>query len=425
MTLKILPEIEENLFPLKPEELNLLEESILSEGVRDALVVWPKDGELILVDGHNRYRIAKEHNIPFEIKEKHFNDLDEVKVWIINNQLGRRNLPDYVKFELVQKKKKILLEIGRQKKINDGKIARDKQLGVLSLSDKTPKEPHNTQKEIAKDLGWSTGKVAMADVVYKKGTEELKEKLRREEMSIKQAYKKVSKQARKEKILNKRLADVDNFKDNDRVRLILGDFREADIEDESVDLILTDPPYGIEFEDLWEDLGKFAQRVLKPSRFLVSYFGHLNLIDYYNILNKYLKYYWTFCLVHSGNKQLIHPRNVRCGWKPIVVFQKEPFEMIIDAVDDIIEGSGREKELHEWQQGMEELFPLIKAFSFENELVLDPFMGSGTVVMASLFENRRAIGIEIDEKYYQIAGERIFNDENNCGILRKRTKQVC
>ena len=50
MTLKILPEIEENLFPLKPEELNLLEESILSEGVRDALVVWPKDGELILVD---------------------------------------------------------------------------------------------------------------------------------------------------------------------------------------------------------------------------------------------------------------------------------------------------------------------------------------------------------------------------------------
>lgn len=39
MTLKILPEIEENLFPLKPEELNLLEESILSEGVRDALVV--------------------------------------------------------------------------------------------------------------------------------------------------------------------------------------------------------------------------------------------------------------------------------------------------------------------------------------------------------------------------------------------------
>ena len=113
----------------------------------------------------------------------------------------------------------------------------------------------------------------MAEIVYKKGPEELKEKLRKEEVSIKQAYKRISKQAQKEKILNKRLADVDNFKDNDKVRLILGDFREANIEDESVDLILTDPPYGIEFENLWEDLGKFAQRVLKPSRFLVLFWS--------------------------------------------------------------------------------------------------------------------------------------------------------
>jgi len=44
MILKILPEIEENLFPLQPEELKFLEESILAEGVRDALVVWPKNG---------------------------------------------------------------------------------------------------------------------------------------------------------------------------------------------------------------------------------------------------------------------------------------------------------------------------------------------------------------------------------------------
>ena len=94
MELKILPEIEENLFPLQPEELKFLEESILAEGVRDALVIWPKDGDLILVDGHNRYRIAKQHNIPFEIKEKHFNDLDEVLEWVDFNQLGRRNLID-------------------------------------------------------------------------------------------------------------------------------------------------------------------------------------------------------------------------------------------------------------------------------------------------------------------------------------------
>ncbi len=117
MELKILPEIEENLFPLQPEEFKFFEESILAEGVRDALVVWPKDGELILVDGHNRYRIAKQHNIPFEIKEKHFNDLDEVLEWVDFNQLGRRNLIDeqrsYVLGRLYERRKK---RIGRPSK---------------------------------------------------------------------------------------------------------------------------------------------------------------------------------------------------------------------------------------------------------------------------------------------------------------------
>jgi len=66
LELKILPEIEENLFPLQDDEYKFLEESILKDGIRDALVVWPRDGELILVDGHNRYKIAQ--NIIFRLK---------------------------------------------------------------------------------------------------------------------------------------------------------------------------------------------------------------------------------------------------------------------------------------------------------------------------------------------------------------------
>jgi len=45
LELKILPEIEENLFPLQDDEYKFLEESILKDGIRDALVVWPRDGE--------------------------------------------------------------------------------------------------------------------------------------------------------------------------------------------------------------------------------------------------------------------------------------------------------------------------------------------------------------------------------------------
>ena len=90
----ILPEIEKALFPLSDDELALLEKSVLEEGIRDALIVWPKDGQLVLIDGHHRYRLAKKYNLPFRIEEKKFGDIEEVLLWIDTNQLGRRNLTD-------------------------------------------------------------------------------------------------------------------------------------------------------------------------------------------------------------------------------------------------------------------------------------------------------------------------------------------
>jgi hypothetical protein len=77
--------------PLTDEELAALEQSILAEGCRDALVTW--NGTLI--DGHNRYEICSRHNLPFTTVEKEFASRDEAMDWMDANQLGRRNLkPD-------------------------------------------------------------------------------------------------------------------------------------------------------------------------------------------------------------------------------------------------------------------------------------------------------------------------------------------
>jgi N6-adenosine-specific RNA methylase IME4 len=94
MELVILPEIKARLFPLREEELRELERSVLEEGIRDPLVVWRKDGQLILVDGHHRYELAKKYNLEFKVVERHFESLDEVLIWVDRNQLGRRNLTD-------------------------------------------------------------------------------------------------------------------------------------------------------------------------------------------------------------------------------------------------------------------------------------------------------------------------------------------
>ena len=77
----LLPELDHETF-------RLLEENILEFGCRDPLVLW--NG--ILIDGYNRYRICSHHGIPFSTVDMEFESREAVLIWIISNQISRRNL---------------------------------------------------------------------------------------------------------------------------------------------------------------------------------------------------------------------------------------------------------------------------------------------------------------------------------------------
>lgn len=97
MTIKIDPEFKALIDPLTPEEYGQLEKNIIEIGCKDSLVVW--SGKSILVDGHNRFAICTKHNISYEVEEVDFSSRDDVIDWMINNQLGRRNLtPDQASY---------------------------------------------------------------------------------------------------------------------------------------------------------------------------------------------------------------------------------------------------------------------------------------------------------------------------------------
>ena len=85
--------------PLTPDEFAGLEASIISEGCRDALIIWGN----IIIDGHNRYKICTIHNIPYRTESKDFASRDEAILWILQNQLARRNLNDFQRIEIVRK----------------------------------------------------------------------------------------------------------------------------------------------------------------------------------------------------------------------------------------------------------------------------------------------------------------------------------
>lgn len=68
---------------------------------------------------------------------------------------------------------------------------------------------------------------------------------------------------------------------------------------------------------------------------------------------------------------------------------------------------GGKKRLHPTQKHIEVMERLIEIHTNENDLIYDPFMGSGTTAVACKNKNRNVIGSEIDEKYYKISMERI------------------
>ena len=148
--IKINKELEELIPPLSSVEFDTLETSLFKEGIRDPLVVWNDT----LVDGHNRYKIAKEYGLEFNTVSKEFDSIDDVKVWMIDNQQGRRNLTDGWKFELAQVKKELLLEKGKENlKTSTGGV---NPRPLFETNKGGEQKTHNTQKEIATDLGWSS-----------------------------------------------------------------------------------------------------------------------------------------------------------------------------------------------------------------------------------------------------------------------------
>lgn len=90
-TLSVDTEFKNLIPPLTADEFNQLEANIITDGCRDPLVIWSG----VILDGHNRYQICTAHNIEFSVIEKDFTERSEAINWIIDNQLGRRNLPPW------------------------------------------------------------------------------------------------------------------------------------------------------------------------------------------------------------------------------------------------------------------------------------------------------------------------------------------
>ena len=209
MNLKIDKEFQELIPPLQEDELKQLESNLTNEGWRDneRIITW--NGTI--VDGHNRYSICQDKKITFKTSEKQFKDRNEVIIWIIENQLGRRNISSYDRGRLNLKKESILKPFAREKQSDAGK-----------LKMKSSKAEVNIRKEIAKASKISEQTVDRIKFIESKADDETKKKLSKGDETINKVYMDLKRgEQRKEAII--KANDVNPLETKKKYSIILAD----------------------------------------------------------------------------------------------------------------------------------------------------------------------------------------------------------
>ena len=237
-------------------------------------------------------------------------------------------------------------------------------------------------------------------------------------------------------------------------KLLQGDCLEImkNIPDKSINMILCDLPYGttsskwdnvIPFEKIWEQY----ERIIKDNASIILFSSGLFTIDLIQSNRKHfkykliwkknvptgmssakyrpMKYYEEICIFQYGKplyNPILKPRvgvgkscynyNHYCGENNHINLQKIKKKYDPDYVQpsDVLEIDvvpNRKGKLHPVQKPIKLLEWLIKTYSNKDDLILDNCMGSGSTGVACLNTGRNFIGIELDEKYFNIAKQRI------------------
>ena len=110
--------------PLSKDEYTQLEQNILAHGCRDPITLWRG----AIVDGHNRYAICTKHGLKFNTTTLRLPNREAAKLWMLENQLGRRNLSDAARIELAALKIKLLGQ-----KSNNKALAQETKLSEKTI----------------------------------------------------------------------------------------------------------------------------------------------------------------------------------------------------------------------------------------------------------------------------------------------------
>lgn len=189
------------------------------------------------------------------------------------------------------------------------------------------------------------------------------------------------------------------------------------INSNSIDLVLTDPPYPKKYQYTYDYLANYCFRLMKNGASLLTIVGHYALPEITRKFEGKLKYRWIFCMNQEEGNHARMAMGIEVMWKPILWYVKGAYPMGRGFIKDMVKMTnieGISKKLHKWQQSTQWADFFISKLTFNsNSIVLDPFLGSGTTAVACEKLNRKWIGIEINEEDCETTKQRIEKECRN------------
>ncbi len=412
--LEIKEEFKKLIPALTAEEFKQLEDNCLAEGIREKIITW--NG--FIIDGHNRYEIATRWNLDYETESKNFKNEEDVKEWMILNQFGRRNLSNYQRSVLALELEGLFKEKAKEKQREAGGAVRQK-------SDKAEVD---TKKELAKVAQVSHDTIAKVKKIQEKAPEEVKEKLRSGEVSINQAYKEIKKEEKQKQKEEKRkeqeliIQSIENNPLKDIETIIekgwykVGNqflYYGSNTDKEFIAKLpkakfaFADPPYNAGVDE-WDFNFKWQLDYLQDFADVVAVTpGGWNACNFYKETK--MNYIWEmFCWISNG---MTHGK---CGYANVIktsIFGNVKPKISQDFWKITIKTSESEDTKHKGRKPYDFMIHLIDLFTDENDVIIDPFAGSGTTLLMSEEMNRLSYNAELNKQYCIDIIKRVGNYE--------------
>lgn len=355
-----------------------------------------------ILDGRNRYMACKLIDVEPQFTTLH--NIDPLQ-YVISTNLKRRHLDTSQRGMIAAKLAN--MPVGRNWESNSPNLVNN-----ISV------------EEAAKMLNVSTGIVTTAKEIIRDHPEEV-EAIE----SGKETVSAVVKRTRKQDQIKKR-SDVAKTIETKDENLHLGSCVDVlkTLESNSVDCVVMDPPYAISYKDSRESFNpefednpeiilpmlkecfKELNRVCKSNAHIYCFFGMSEYTNFYNLLNdEFGEKVEKIPIIWKKNNHTMCDFNKRYAllYEPIFFISNKERNLTNKISRNIIEFDIPMNKLHKTQKPLDLCEYLISNSTVEGEVVLDPFMGSGTSCLAAKKLKRRYIGIEIDPDIYNIAIERL------------------